>query len=255
MRDGELNTQIEKGIGRLSFYHPKRNAMSKSLLQKLETAIQRFGVADAVRVIVLQSEGTHAFCAGAFFDELRRIRDFDRAKAFFMGFARVIHAMRSCPKLIIGRVQGKAVGGGVGLLAATDYVLASESASVRLSELALGLGPFVIEPALRHKMGTGAVAAIAIDTNNWKPATWALEKGLYQSLHPDLDKLDEAVNHLAYTLSEKSTAAMRALKTMLWSGTADWPDIMERRAARSGKLLLSDYTQAVLQKGVGRPPG
>ncbi len=250
MKDGKIHTQVEKGIGRLSFYHPKRNAMPKSLLQKLETAIQQLGADEAVKVIVLQSEGTRAFCAGASLDELRSIRDFDAAKAFFMGFARVIHAMRSCPKLIIGRIQGKAVGGGVGLLAATDYALAAKFASVRLSELAIGLGPFVIEPAIRRKIGASAMGAIAIDADTWKPATWALEKGLYQSLYPNLDELDEAVNRLANTLSERSTAAMRALKTVLWADTADWLDTMAQRAATSGKLLLSDCAQAMLQKDI-----
>lgn len=250
MENGKIHTQVEKGIGRLSFYHPKRNAMSKSLLQKLETAIRQLGADESVKTIVLQSEGARAFCAGASLDELRRIGDFDGAQAFFMGFARVIHAMRSCPKLIIGRIQGKIVGGGVGLLAATDYALATEFASVRLSELAIGIGPFVIEPAIRRKIGPSAMGAMAIDADTWKPATWALEKGLYQSLYPNLDELDEGVNRLACALSERSTAAMRALKTVLWAGTADWPELMAQRAALSAKLLLSDYTQAMLQKGM-----
>lgn len=248
MRDGKVDTQIENGIARLCFYHPKRNALPKSLLQQLEGAVRQLGADRAVKVIVLESEGDRAFCAGASFDELRAIGDLEHAKAFFMGFAHLIEAMRSCPKFIIGRIQGKAVGGGVGLLAATDYALATESASIRLSELALGIGPFVIEPAVRRKIGSSAMSAITINASEWKTATWALQKGLYQSVQPGLEALDQAVDQLALSLSQKSPEAMRELKAVFWADTAHWPELMEERAAISGRLVLSEHTQAVLEK-------
>lgn len=247
MPEGAIDTQIQGGIARLSFHHPKGNALPGALLEALTAAIREWGADQQVKVIVLQSRGDGAFCAGAYFDALRAIRDFDAAKAFFMGFAHLLNTLRECPKFVLGRVQGKAVGGGVGLLAATDYTLAVESASVRLSELALGIGPFVIEPAIRRRIGTSAMSAMTIDASSWKTASWALERGLYHSLHPDTAALDQALDQLAQSLSEKSPAAMRALKALFWAGTADWPELMEERAALSGELLLSDYTQAVLK--------
>lgn len=246
--EGHVKTHIENGIGYASFYHPMSNSMPGHLLRKLAQEIETLGKDDKVKVIVLQSEGDKAFCAGASFDELISIKDFETGKYFFSGFAAVINAMRKAPKFIIARVQGKAVGGGVGLASAADYTLATDNAAVKLSELAVGIGPFVVGPAVERKIGTSAFTQLAIDAAEWQSAQWAREKGLYTNVFGTTAELDAAVNKLATTLSNSNPEAMAMLKKVFWQGTDHWDKLLIERAGMSGKLVLSEFTVNAINK-------
>ena len=234
--------RVEKlgGIGRVTFGHPKSNSLPSSVLRDLAAQIVAMGADRAVKVIVLASDGEGAFCAGASFDELKQISNAAEGEEFFMGFARVILALRSCPQLVIARVQGKAVGGGVGLIAAADYAIAVSSASVKLSELAVGIGPFVIGPAVQRKIGLGAFGALAIDTE-WRDAAWARAHGLYAMTVESVKELDTAVDQLAGALMGRSSAAMERLKGVLWEGTDGWDKLLKERAAASGSLIVGAF--------------
>ena len=245
---GSVDVVIADGIATITFFHPAHNSLPGRLLGKLSETITAVGQDDAVKVVVLQSEGDRTFCAGASFDELISISDFQAGKRFFMGFARVINAMRTCPKFIIGRIQGKAVGGGVGLASATDYCLATRFASVKLSELAIGIGPFVVGPAVERKLGTSGMQQLAIHATQWRSASWAFERGLYAGIFDSTPELDEAVYQLARELAASSPAAMRQLKAVFWEGAEHWDTLLEERAATSGQLVLSDFTIDAIQK-------
>lgn len=240
---GTVEVAAAHGIATILFAHPKGNSLPAALLRDLAAAVDRVATDEMVRVVVLRSEGTGPFCAGASFDELRAIGDAAGGKEFFMGFARLILAMRRCPKLIVARVHGKAVGGGVGIVAASDYAIASGRASVRLSELAVGIGPFVVGPAIERKIGTGAFAALAVDASSWRDAEWAERHGLFARLCATDGDLDEAVQSLASTLAKSNPEAMARLKRTFWEGTEHWDALLEERAAMSGTLVLSDFTR------------
>ncbi|MDQ3051152.1 MAG: enoyl-CoA hydratase/isomerase family protein [Bacteroidota bacterium] len=240
---GTVKSSVENGIATITFFHPQSNSLPGELLRSLATEIINQGMNDEAQVIVLRSEGEKAFCAGASFDELMSISSFDEGRNFFSGFAMVINAMRKAPKFIISRVQGKAVGGGVGIAAASDYAIASVYADVKLSELAVGIGPFVVGPAVERKMGKSAFSSLAINATEWKTAEWARENGLYAEVHPDLVSVDAAVLRLAQKLAASSPAAMRELKEIFWKGTGDWDTLLIERADVSGTLVLSDYTR------------
>jgi len=214
----------------------------------LATTISDLGSKEEVRVIVLKSKGERAFCAGASFDELININDIETGKVFFSGFANVINACRTCPKLIIGRVQGKAVGGGVGVASAVDYCVATKFASVKLSELAVGIGPFVVGPAVERKIGVSAMSQLAIDATEWQTAQWAKQKGLYTEVYETIEEMDEAVDVLANKLSKSNPEAMRLLKQIFWKGTEDWSDLLKERAAMSGELVLSEFSKNAINK-------
>lgn len=241
--NGSVTLNTKKNVGTIEFYHPKGNSMPGKLLRELADNITQAGEDEDIRVIILRSKGDGAFCAGASFDEMMTIDNFEEAKHFFMGFALVLNAMRKCPKLIIVRVQGKTVGGGVGIAAAGDYTIAHTSASVKLSELSLGIGPFVVGPVIERKIDDSAFSTLAIDARNWYNAEWAYQKGLFAKIAQTHDELDEMVNTLASSLGEDSPEAMKELKRILWKGTNHWDSQLEHRADISGKLLLSDYTK------------
>lgn len=236
------------GIAIISFYHPAQNSLPAQLLNELTSQIEIAGNHLQTRVIVLKSEGERTFCAGASFDEILKIKDKDAGAIFFSGFARVINACRKSPKIIIARVQGKAVGGGVGLAAAADYCMATEAAAIKLSELAIGIGPFVISPAVIRKIGLPAFSQLTIRASDFQPALWAKEKGLYNEVYPDIAGLDDAVDTLAQKLASYHPGALAGLKQILWEGTADWDNLLNERAAISGELVLSDFTQEALQR-------
>lgn len=217
-------------------------------MRKMAETIREAGNSSEAKVIVLQSAGEKAFCAGASFDELISISSLEQGKIFFSGFASVINAIRLAPKFVIARVQGKAVGGGVGIAAAADYTFAHESASAKLSELAVGIGPFVVGPAVERKIGTSAFSQMTINASEWHSASWAREKGLYASLHPDPGALDKAVNDLATKLASSNPEAMRMLKKIMWEGTENWDSLLLQRAEMSGKLVLSDFTRSAISK-------
>lgn len=246
LKEGQVETQIEAAIATITFTHPSSNALPGKQLKSLAEAIDAVGKDDAVKVVVIKSGGDRAFCAGASFDELLAIEDLEGGKAFFRGFARVINAMRCCPKFIIVRVQGKAVGGGVGIAAAADYCIASKYASVKLSELAIGIGPFVIGPAVERKIGKAAFTQLAIAAADWQTADWAKDKGLYQDVFPDTERVDAYVDHLARQLATYSTAAMAGMKAIFWEGTDHWDTLLEERATISGQLVLSDATATAI---------
>jgi len=239
---GSVDTKVRDGIATITFQHPSHNSLPGKLLAELAQSIRLAGQDDVVQVIILKSGGDRTFCAGASFDELISIKDFETGKAFFMGFARVINAMRTCPKFIIGRVQGKTVGGGVGVAAATDYCLATKYASVKLSELAIGIGPFVVGPAVERKLGASGMQQLAINATEWRSADWAKQRGLYADVYDNAEELDQQVQALAKRLAASNPEAMRQLKEIFWRGTEDWDTLLEDRAAASGRLVLSDFT-------------
>ncbi len=243
MSAGHVKHAIAGGIATVEFFHPASNSLPAAILKQLGDAISELGKSEDVRVIILRSAGEKAFCAGASFDELVAIEDAAGGLAFFSGFAHVINAIRTCGKLVIGRVQGKAVGGGVGLASAVDYCLATSSASVKLSELAVGIGPFVVGPAVARKMGESAFSQLAIDATEWRTADWAAAHGLYAEVHESIEALDVAVEKLATRLAASSPEAQADLKRIFWEGTGDWDTLLTDRAKVSGRLVLSDFTR------------
>jgi methylglutaconyl-CoA hydratase len=232
-----------QGVATVTFYHPNHNSLPSQLLNDLVAAFEDLGQKNDVKVIVLQSAEHNTFCAGASFDELAAISDVASSQKFFNGFGRVINAMRTCPKIIVGRVHGKAVGGGVGLAAATDFCMASKYASVRLSELAVGFGPFVIGPAVERKVGLAAFSQMALNPSEWQTAAWAKEKGLFQESFETVEQLDAYLAHFLNNLCSYSPEALTALKQIFWAGTAHWSTLLSERAAISGQLALSEFTK------------
>jgi methylglutaconyl-CoA hydratase len=246
--EGNVKTTHQHSIATITFSHPAHNSMPGYQLKALCEAINQAGQDESVKVIVLKSGGDRTFCAGASFNELAAIDNFESGKKFFMGFANVINAMRKCPKFIIGRIQGKAIGGGVGLAAATDYCIATKYASIKLSELALGIGPFVVGPAVERKIGMAAYSQMAINATEWQTANWAKDKGLFQEVFGTTEQLDAYIKHFTEKLCTMSPMAMRLLKTAIWAQTNHWSTLLEERAAISGRLVLSDHTKDAIRK-------
>ncbi len=246
--NGSVNLSVENNIGTIEFYHPKGNSLPGAILRELADTITEAGQKEDIRIVILKSRGEGAFCAGASFDELIAIEDYETGKKFFMGFALVLNAMRTCPKLIIVRVHGKAVGGGVGIASAGDYTFAHKDASIKLSELALGIGPFVVGPAVERKIGKSAFSALSIDATNWYDSAWALENGMFNKVFEATDELDQSIQELAGQLANSSPDAMRDLKAVLWKGAENWDALLEQRAEISGRLVLSDFTKNFIKK-------
>ncbi len=243
-----VKQHTENAISTIEFFHPAQNSLPGDILGELAACVARAGGDDAVRVIVLCSGGARTFCAGASFEELVRINDAESGKRFFSGFADVINAMRKCPKLIIGRVQGKAVGGGVGLAAAVDYCLATRHAAIKLSELHIGIGPFVVGPAVERKVGMSAMSQLTMDADTFYDAEWARQKGLYAQVLDSVEALDDAVQALAEKLAGCNPEAMREIKQAFWRGAEHWDELLAQRAAISGRLVLSEFTKATLRE-------
>ncbi len=235
-------------VATISFAHPKHNCFPQAQLKALIDAIDTCAQDDTVRVILLQSDPTKAFCAGASFDELLAVKTPQQGKRFFMGFANLINAMRLCSKPIVGRIHGKAIGGGVGIVAACDYAIATTTAAVRLSELAIGIGPFVIAPAVARKMGSAALASLALQPKEWKTAAWALSQGLYAEVHPDFETANSAAIALAKQLAAYAVDAVAELNKTLWADTDHWAELLPNNAEISGRLLLLPETQATLKQ-------
>ncbi len=238
---------IENQVGTIEFFHPEHNSLPTNLLSKLVQTINDAGNNDDIKVIVLKSGGDRTFCAGASFKELININNEEEGKLFFSGFANVINAMRKCPKFIIGRIQGKTVGGGVGLASATDYCMATKFAAIKLSELNVGIGPFVVGPSIERKIGLSAMSQIAIDANSFYPAEWAIKKGLYSNVYETVEELDDAVKTFAEGLCNYNLEAMTAMKSMFWKDTKDWDQLLTERAEISGRLVLSEFTKEKLK--------
>jgi methylglutaconyl-CoA hydratase len=245
---GFISISIDAKVATIEFGHPASNSFPSHLLQELTSTIESLGQHPELVVLILKSQGTGAFCAGASFDELLAVSNETEGKTFFSGFAHLINAMRKCPKLIIGRVHGKAVGGGVGIAAACDYVLASQEASIKLSELAIGIGPFVIEPAVSRKIGKTALAELSLTAQEWKSAAWAREKGLYAKTFETIENLDKAVIELAEQIASYNPEALATMKKVFWEGTDHWDTLLLDRASISGNLVLSEVTKSALKR-------
>ena len=249
MNSGEyVSTHIEHGINTIEFFHPQSNSLPAKILEDLAREIHFAGTHEETKVIILRSAGEKTFCSGASFDELTSIKNEKEGLRFFSGFANVINAMRMCPKFIIGRIQGTCVGGGVGLAASVDYAIATSKAEIKLSELAVGIGPFVVGPAVERKIGTGAFSALAIDATSWRSTDWAKRKGLFAEVHESIEGMDEAVYRLANTLAHSNPAAMGEMKKIFWRGTENWDELLKERAAISGNLVLSQFTRNAIEK-------
>ncbi|WP_348823986.1 enoyl-CoA hydratase/isomerase family protein [Flavobacterium aestuarii] len=247
-KNGTLLTSIENNIATVQFGHPASNSFPRVLLDRLTNELTYLSDNEEVSVIVLKSEGTGTFCAGASFDELLAVSSLEEGTRFFKGFANLINAMRSCKKIIIGRIHGKAVGGGVGIIAACDYALGYLESSIKLSELAIGIGPFVIEPAVSRKIGKTAMSEMTLTAHEWKTAAWALQKGLYAKVLETKEELDLEVDLLSRKLASYNPEALIEMKKIFWEGTAHWDKLLKERASVSGKLVLSDFTKNALIK-------
>lgn len=247
IQEGSVQSETHQGITTIEFYHPQSNSLPGKILSELAQEIHFAGTHEETKVIVLKSAGDKTFCAGASFEELVNIKTEAEGLLFFNGFANVINAMRKCPKMIIARIQGKCVGGGVGLAAAADYAIAIDKADIKLSELAIGIGPFVVGPAVERKIGASAFSALAIDATSWRNSDWAKRKGLFAEVHESNDNLDEAVQKLSHNLSHSNPMAMAELKKIFWAGTSNWDVLLKERAAISGRLILSKYSKDAIQ--------
>ncbi|MEI6950662.1 enoyl-CoA hydratase/isomerase family protein [Paraflavisolibacter sp. H34] len=245
---GYVRTETHNSITTIEFYHPQSNSLPRALLEELAREIHTSGRDNDTGVIVLRSAGEKTFCAGASFDELATIQTPEKGFDFFSGFATLINSIRTCPRMVIGRIHGRCVGGGVGLAAAVDYAIAHANASVRLSELEIGMGPFVVGPAIERKIGLSAFSQLAIDASQERTAEWAHKRGLYAEVHASTEDLDEAVRRLANRLVHSSRQAIVELKKVMWSGTEDWDDLLRRRAEISGRLVLTQFTKDVLAR-------
>ena len=243
-----VNVQNENAVATITFAHPKHNCFPQVQLRALTAAIDTCAKDDAVHVILLQSNPTKAFCAGASFDELLAVKAPEQGETFFMGFANLINAMRVCTKPIVGRIHGKAIGGGVGIVAACDYAIATQMAQVRLSELAIGIGPFVIAPAVERKIGAAALASLALQPKQWKSADWALQHGLFTEVFADFDTANNAAIAKATQLASFAPEAVAELKKTLWANTDHWAELLPNNAEISGRLLLLPQTQATLKQ-------
>ncbi|MES1225065.1 MAG: enoyl-CoA hydratase/isomerase family protein [Bacteroidota bacterium] len=248
MIEGHVKSEFHKGVTTIEFFHPQSNSLPGKILEELAQAIHAAGNDDLTKVIILRSAGDKVFCAGASFDELIAIKNEEEGLKFFSGFAEVINAMRICPKFIIGRIQGKCSGGGVGLAAAVDYAIAVEGADVKLSELVIGIGPFVVGPAIERKIGVSAFSQLAIDASMWRNAQWAGRKGLYSEVYTSAYEMDESISKLADSLMHSSPEAMSEMKKIFWKGAEHWDKLLIQRAAISGRLVLSDFTKKAIEK-------
>ncbi|MBC7885905.1 MAG: enoyl-CoA hydratase/isomerase family protein [Saprospiraceae bacterium] len=247
MSEGRITSTFQNHITTIEFYHPAQNSLPGQLLNELVFHIHQAGTDDQTILIILKSEGERSFCAGASFTELASIQDFETGKKFFLGFANVINAIRKCPKMVISRIHGKAVGGGVGLAAACDYCMATKYASVRLSELAVGIGPFVIGPAVERKIGLSAFSQMAINATEWQTADWGKQKGLFTEVFEDIKQLDAYIEYFTAELVKKNPEAILQLKQVFWEGTDHWDELLERRAEISGRLILTDFAKDAIK--------
>lgn len=246
--NGTVSHTIDNNISTIEFFHPKGNSLPGELLKELTKKINKAAASKKSRVIVIRSSGDGAFCAGASFDELLGISNLEEGKSFFMGFANVLNAMRNSNKYIIARIHGKVVGGGVGIAAAADYAFAHSSASVKLSELAVGIGPFVVGPAVVRKIGVGPFTTMSVDARSWFEAGWALNNNLYSKVYDSIEQMDAAIDKLTSELASSNPQAMKKLREIQWNGTGHWGPTLEQRAEISGKLVLSDFTREFIKE-------
>lgn len=241
-----VKLESKNKIAAITFYHPKSNSLPSKLIKEIIETFNKVSEDENVNVIILQSEGDKTFCAGASFDELIEINNFEDGKNFFMNFANLINAIRKCKKIVVGKIIGKVVGGGVGLVSVCEYTFATKDSSLKLSELALGLGPFVVNPPIERKIGKEAFVEMSLDCE-WRTADWAKQHGFYHEVFESIDELEEKLNEFTKQLSERSLEALSQLKKIFWEGTEHWDDLLEERAENSGRLVLSDFTKKFIK--------
>lgn len=247
MSEAYVKTSLQNRVHTIEFFHPQSNSLPGVVLNDLARQITEAGKATGSTCIVLRSAGEKAFCAGASFDELTAITNAQQGLEFFSGFAKVINAIRTSPKFVVGRVQGKAVGGGVGVASAVDYCFATQAASVKLSELAIGIGPFVVGPAVERKMGKAAFTELATDASEWRSASWAKDRGLYTDIYNDAAAMDKTIAEFTARIAAYSPEAVAELKRVFWEGTEHWDTLLTERAKISGRLVLSEFTKSAIQ--------
>lgn len=247
LETGFVQTETHQGITTIEFSHPQGNSLPSKILEKLAGEIHFAGQHAETKVIVIKSSGDNIFCSGAYFDELLTIKNEAEGAKFFTGFANVINAIRKCPKFVIGRIHGKCVGGGVGIAAAVDYCIATEKCDIKLSELAIGIGPFVVGPAIERRIGASAYSHLAIDAMLWRSSDWAKKKGLFAEVHATIENMDESIQRLSNVLAHSSPEAMKEMKKVFWKGTENWDELLKERAAISGKLIMSNYAKKALE--------
>ncbi len=248
IQEGYVKTETHRGVTTIEFFHPRGNSLPYKILDELAKSIHIAGHDDDCKVIVIRSAGSNIFCSGASFNELAAIKTEAEGTHFFSGFANIINAMRKCPKIVIARVHGKCIGGGVGLVAACDYAIAVSGADVKLSELAIGIGPFVVGPVIERKINMSAFSQLAIDAISWRSCDWAKRRNLYAELHPDITSLDEAVLKLSTFLTHANPQAVAVLKKDFWKGTEHWDEFLHERAAISGRLILSEFSKTAIEQ-------
>lgn len=236
-----INSSIQNNICYIEFFTPKHNALNSNMLDQLANKIEE--TPEHCAVIVLRSGGDRTFCAGASFDELSQIKNQEEATIFFNGFAKVILSIKACPQIVIVSVQGKAVGGGVGIIAAADYAIASENAALKLSELNIGIGPFVIAPAIVKKSGINVLTEMSLNPDNFYSAKWAKQKGLFHKVCENQSDLKITTNNFANKLASFNVNALKAMKHVFWENTEHWPELLEKRAETSGSLVLEKAVQ------------
>ena len=244
---GVVTLKNENKVGKIHFFHPKGNCLPTEIIKSIVDCLNQAEKDPDINVIILESGGSSSFCSGASLSELKSIRNIETGTTFFMGFAKLLNTIRKMSKFILARVHGKVVGGGVGLVSACDYAFATEKASIKLSELSIGLGPYVIEPALTRKIGNTAFTQLSIDSSNWKSASWGIEKGIYAHLSPDIVEMDKALNQKAQLIASYTLEACSQLRKLHWKNTQHWETELSKNAKITAQLALSDYSQNFLK--------
>ena len=239
---------IKGNCGILEFGNTSGNSLTSNMLKELSQNLTSLDSSKLVKVIILKSSGLKAFSGGASFNELKTLKSLDKAKDFFIGFANLLNVFRTLKKFVILQVQGRVVGGGIGIVAACDYTIAYEKAEIKLSELSIGLGPFVIEPAISRKIGSAAFAQLSLEAENWKTAKWAKKKGLYNSVVNSHKELEISAGKLAEKFGNYSSDAMQKLRKLHWKNTEHWEDTLKSNAEITAKLLLKDAAQSIIEK-------
>lgn len=243
MSNEYIHYAAEYGIGRIEFFHSRGNALTSTMLREITSFIRAAGEDPEIKIVMIQSAGEASFCGGASLDELMECDSVKEARDFFMGFAHLLTAIRTCPKLVVVRVQGKVVGGGLGIVAVADLAFATVEASIRLSELSIGLGPFVIGAAVERKIGISAFSELTYLSSIWKDAHWAKEKGLFSAVFETLAALDIAMAAQIIELETYAPEAIALTKKMFWAQTPEWSDELEKRAGYSAKLWIQKKTR------------
>jgi len=250
MTAGNITYTVDNHVAIVFFETESHNSLTLENLKTLADYFNKASEDKNVKIVLLKSGGK-TFCAGANFNQLLSIENFEDGKAFFMGFGNLILAIKKCDKIVVGRIHGKAIGGGVGLTAACDFTIASEFATIRLSELNIGLGPLVIGPMVERKLGLSGLSALSLNPKEWKTAYWAQQKGLFNEVFQTQIQADAYLATYIESMTNTSLQAMTIVKKMLWENTENWDELLESRAEQSAKLLLTRECKSEIAKFLG----